>query len=178
MARAIALLPSLSLSTNDLEHLPDGSVKYACDTEGTTYNDRYDNWRQKRYIRQINILFWQRLQDGASVLSIGGGGMLRVGFISDGKLTEVKLLFRNIKQIGSATPKSSEEIKTLLKRGDARSFSAHIPVSFNITNCGLMYPQANSSTKQSFLWPVYSLNGTYVEDDETNTFHVYVPLSW
>lgn len=176
LQRTLALLPVLGITTNDLEHLPDGRVKYACNAEGTWYNDRHDNWRRKRYIRQINVEFWQRIQDGASVLSIGGGGMLRAGYISEGHLAEIEMTFRNVKPAGNAHPKTSAELIRLLKKGEGRSFHGGIPDSVTITNCSLVYPEANSATKQDFLWPFYSLDVVAVTEDETNSFKIYEPL--
>ncbi|MGH7977101.1 MAG: hypothetical protein ACREC8_10610 [Limisphaerales bacterium] len=177
LQRTLALLPMLGITTNDLEHLPDGRLKYGCNTDGTWYNDRYDNGARKRYIRQINIELWQKIQDGASVLSIGGGGMLRAGYISEGHLAELEMTFRNVKPIGSALPKTSKELTRMLKRGDGRSFHSLVPSSLTITNCILVYPEANSATKQDFLWPFYALSAVSVQDGETNSFYIYEPLN-
>ena len=177
LQKTLALLPILGITTNDLEHLPDGRLKYASNTEGTWYNDRHDNWQRKRYIRQINIQLWQKIQDGASVLSIGGGGMLRAGYISEGHLVELEMTFRNVTPAGNASPKTSKELTGMLKQGVGRSFHAAIPVSLTITNCTLVYPEANSATKQDFLWPCYSLSAVAIEDGETNSFYIYEPLS-
>jgi len=178
LQRTLALLPVLGITTNDLEHMPDGKLKYASDTEGTWYNDRYDNWTRKRYIRQINIQFWQKIQDGASVLSIGGGGMLRVGYISEGRLAELEMTFRQVRPVGSASPKTSKELAKMLQSGKGRTFRQYIPESLTITNCTLVYPEANSYTKQDFLWPFYALDAVAVEEGETNGFRIYEPLSW
>lgn len=176
LRRALALLPTLGITTNDLEHLPDGSLRYACNTEGTWYNDRYDNWARKRYIRQINVEFWQKIQEGASVLSIGSGGMLRVGFISEGHFAELEMTFRNGKPVGSARPKTSRELIQMLKRGEGQSFHSEILTSLTITNCTLVYPEANSATKQDYLWPFYALSAISVENGETNSLFIYEPL--
>jgi hypothetical protein len=176
LQRTLALLPMLGITTNDLEHLPDGRLRYACNTEGTWYNDRYDNGQRKRYIRQINIEFWQRIQDGASVLSIGGGGMLRAGYISEGHLAEIEMTFRNVRPVGEASPKTNAELIRMLKSGEGRSFHGDIPDSVTITNCSLIYPEANSATKQDFLWPFYSLDAVTVTASETNSFKIYEPL--
>lgn len=176
LQRTLALLPILGITTNDLEHLPDGHLKYASNTEGTWYNDRHDNLQRKRYIRQINIQLWQKIQDGAPVLSIGGGGMLRAGYISEGHLAELEMTFRNVKFVGSASPKTSKELIRMLKRGEGRSFHGDIPDNVTITNCSLIYPEANSATKQDFLWPFYSLDAVTVTASETNSFKIYEPL--
>lgn len=176
LQRTLALLPALGITTNDLEHFPDGRLKYACNTEGTWYNDRYDNLQRKRYIRQINIELWQKIQDGASVLSIGGGGMLRAGYISEGHLAELEMTFRNLKSVGSAKPKTTKELIRLLEHGEGRSFHGEIPTSVTITNCSLVYPEANSATRQDFLWPFYALSIVSVQDGETNSFFIYEPL--
>jgi hypothetical protein len=177
LRRALALLPALGITTNDLEHLPDSNLKYACNTEGTWYNDRNDNWTRKRYIRQINVEFWQKIQDGASVFSIGGGGTLRVGYISEGHLAEVEMTFRNGKPIGTAQSRTSKELIQMLKRGEGRSFHRSIPTSLTITSCALVYPEANSATKQDFLWPFYALSAVSIENGETNSLFICEPLS-
>ena len=178
LQRTLALLPVLGITTNDLEHLPNGRLKYACNNEGTWYNDRHDNWQRKRYIRQINIELWQRIQDGASVLSIGGGGMLKIGYISEGHLAEIEMTFRNVKPVGKASPKTNKELVKMLEAGNGRTFRQSIPDSLTITNCTLVYPEANSYTKQDFLWPFYALDAVAVEEGETNGFRIYEPLSW
>jgi hypothetical protein len=132
--------------------------------------------QRKRYIRQINIDFWQRIQDGASVLSIGGGGMLRVGYISEGHLAEIEMTFRNVRPVDEASSKTSVELIKLLKHGEGRSFHGDIPDNVTITNCSLVYPEANSATKQDFLWPFYSLDAVTVTASETNSFKIYEPL--
>jgi hypothetical protein len=174
--RTLAMLSVLGVTTNDLEHLPDGQLRYTWNTDGTWYNDRHDNWQRKRYVRQLNIELWQRIQDGASVLSIGGGGMLRAGYISEGHLAEIEMTFRNFKSVGTASPKSGAELVRMLQRGEARSFRASIPDRLTVTQCSLVYPQANSTTKQDFLWPCYSLKAESIEAGETNSFYIYVPL--
>lgn len=177
LQRTLALLPALGISTNDLEHLATGQLRYSCNTEGTWYNDRHDDWKRKRYVRQFNIEFWQKIQDGASVLSIGGGGMLRVGYVSGGRLAEVDVTFRKIKPVGDALPKSSGELIEMLRLGHARSFQVSIPKRLAVTQCSLVYPQANSSTEQDVLWPCYSLKANSLEKGETNSFYIYVPLA-
>jgi len=111
------------------------------------------------------------------VLSIGGGGMLRAGYISEGHLAELEMTFRNVTRVGDALPKTSKELIAMLKKGKGRSFHSTIPESVTITNCTLVYPEANSATKQEFLWPCYSLSAVAVEDGETNSFYIYEPLS-
>ena len=91
LEKTLLLLPALGITTNDLEHLPDGKLRCSFNTEGTWYNDRNDNWARKRYIRQVNVELWQKVQEGASVLSIGGGGMLRAGYVSEGRLAEFEI---------------------------------------------------------------------------------------
>jgi len=176
LQKTLALLPALGITANDLEHLPNGQLRWSCNTEGTLYNDRYDNWQQKRYIRQVNIEFWQRIRDDASILSIGGGGMLRVGYISEGQLAELEMTFRKAVPIGKALPKSSSEVVQMLRRGQARSFRGNVPEKLIVTQCSLVYPQANSTTKQDLLWPFYSLKADSLEAGETNSLYLYVAL--
>ena len=176
LSRTLALLPALGISTNDLEHLPDGRLKYATSTEGTWYNERNNKSERKRYIRQINIEFWQKIHDGASVLPMGSGGMLRAGYISGGRLAEIEMVFRNVKSIGQAKAKTSGEIIQMLKRGEGWSFHAGVPDKLAVTQCSLVYPQANATTKQGVLWPFYSLSVVAVNNGETNSFRIYEPL--
>lgn len=178
LERTIMMLPALGISTNNLEHLPDGKLRCSFNTDGTWYNDRNDNWKRKRYVRQINIQFWQRLHEGASVLSIGGGGMLRAGYMSEGKLAELEMTFREVKPVATAFPRTRAEVIAMLKKGQARSFSGGVPDDLTITECALVYPQANSMTKQDYLWPFYSLKAEVIEaGGETNAFFIYVPLA-
>jgi hypothetical protein len=46
----------------------------------------------------------------------------------------------------------------------------------SITNCTLVYPEANSATKQDFLWSVYALDVVAIEGWETNSFKIYEPI--
>ena len=178
LAKTLAMLPALGITTNDLEHLPDGKLRCSFNTEGTWYNDRNDNWARKRYIRQVNVELWQKIHDGASVLSLGGGGMLRAGYISGGRLGEVEMTFRKIKPVATALPRTRKEVIAMLKKGQARSFRGGVPDDLTIAECALVYPQANSMTKQDYLWPFYSLKAESVEaGGETNVFFIYVPLA-
>lgn len=178
LQRTLALLPALGITTNDLEHLPDGKLKNACNNEGTWFNDRHDNWQRKRYIRQINIELWQRIQDGASVLPIGTGGMLRAGYISEGHLAQLEITFRKVTPVGEALPKSSAELVQMLRRREGRSFHGRIPDKLTVTDCKLVYPEANSTTRQDLLWPFYALHAMSSEDGETNVLSIYMPISW
>lgn len=53
----------------------------------------------------------------------------------------------------------------------------NIPESLTITNCTLVYPEANSCTKQDFLWPFYALDTIGIEEGQTNWFRIYQPLT-
>jgi hypothetical protein len=176
LQRTLSLLPALGITTNDLEHLQSGELRYACNDEGTQFNDRYDNGKHKRYIRQINIELWQGIQDGASVLSIGGGGMLRVGYISEGRLAELEMTFRSLIPAGQVSPKTSKELIGMLKHGVGRTFQESVPTAITITNCALVYPEANSAIRQDYLWPAYALEGMAIEGGETNIVRIYQPL--
>jgi len=125
---ALDLLPALGITTNDLEHLPNGQLRHSCNLEVTWYNDRYDNGKRKRYIRQINIELWQKIRDGASVLSLGGGGMLRVGFMSEGRLAELEMTFHPHERGGYGL--AGKRIKLV---GPSRMCrESRVPLSFEI----------------------------------------------
>jgi hypothetical protein len=176
LQRTLALLPAFGISTNDLEYLPNGKLRYSCNDEGTKYSDRFDGGKQKRYIRQINIELWQKIRDGASIVSLGGGGMLTVGFMSEGKLAEVQLVFRHVSPIGKASPVSANQMIAFLRNGECRTFRQNVPTELTITNCTLVYPQADASVKQDILWPAYALDAISVEDSEPKVIRIYQPL--
>jgi hypothetical protein len=177
LRRTLMLLPLFNIKTNELEHTSDGKLRWGYTTEGTTYNDKADKQR-KRFVRRINVMLWQRVHDGASTLSIGGGGMFEASFISEGHLASVQFLFRKMKSVGKAKPMSRKEIIDVLKRGNARSFQPSSVGPTTVTNCALVYPQHNSDHRQDFVWPFYSVSGYTVRAGETNSVHVYIPLTW
>jgi hypothetical protein len=86
------------------------------------------------------------------------------------------MTFRNVKPVGEATAKTSKELVQAVTQGKGRSFHGGIETSLTITNCAVVYPEANSATKQDFLWPFYALSAVSVQDGETNSFYIYEPL--
>jgi hypothetical protein len=176
LKKTLALLPVLGLTTNDLEHTQSG-LRWTWDTEGTTYTDREDG-KRKRYIRQINITLWQPVLGGGRTLSVGSGGVLTAGFMSEGKLAELKLLFRNGRSVGEARPQTRNDVIRALRAGKAYSFRELVPSSVTVTNCELVYPQGTTTTRQTHLWPFYALTGIAVEAGVTNAVSLYVPLDW
>jgi hypothetical protein len=176
LQKTVALLPVLGISEADLEHNADGTLRWASQTEGTSYIDREDG-RRKRYVRQINVRLWQRVP-GGSTLSVGGGGMLTAGFVGEGKLAEAQCLFRKFRPVRSAKPRSKKEIIDMLQKGDGRTYLETLPNSIAVTNCVVVYPQGNMSCRQEFLWPFYAVGGFAVEEDSTNAVNVYVPFNW
>ena len=177
LARTLHLLPLFGISTNDLEHTPNGRLRWSYTTEGTTYKDRADGQR-KRYIRRINLMLWQRVHEWASTLSIGGGGMFEASYISEGKLAEVQFLFRKMKPVAKAKSMTREEVLKSLKSGNARSFQPSPETTLIVTNCTLVYPQHNGDHRQDFMWPFYEVRGCSIRDGETNSHSIYVPLKW
>ena len=127
LAKSLALLPVFNVLTNDLEHTPDGKLRLSYTTEGTTYTDRSDGLK-KRFIRRINIMFWQRVREGASTVSIGGGGMFEASFISEGHFAEIQYLFRKLRPVGTAKPMTSKELVSQIERGNSRSSVLHLAV--------------------------------------------------
>lgn len=104
--------------------------------------------------------------------------MLRAGYMSEGRLAEFEMTFRQMRPTGNALPKTSRELIKLLQKGEARTFRQYIPDSLTVTNCTLVYPQANSYTRQEFLRPFYALDAVGVEGGQTNWFRIYRQLSW
>jgi len=177
LQKTLALLPILGLHREELESNADGTIRWDSSNEGTTYTDRADGQR-KRYIRQRNIMLWQLVPNGGSMLSMGGGGVFRAGFMSEGALAEFELLFRKVKPLRPLKPLSRSEILNCLRKGHARTFLDRVPDSICVTNCSLVYPQGNVEFKQKHLWPFYAVTGWSVEGNSTNNLSVYVPLAW
>lgn len=176
LQRALALLPALGLTTNDLELNSDGSLRRQFTKEVTGYNDHVTN-EHKEMLQKRSVILFQRVP-GGETLSVGEGGALEVAFISEGKLAEIGLLFRDIKPFASAKALSSQQIIDRIHHGKAWTFRATLPDSLTVTNCGLAYPQGNSSYRQKYLWPVYRVTGFGTTDVHTNTFSILVPLEF
>lgn len=175
--RVIALLPALGVTTNDLELRANGTIRWQSTTDGTTYTDRTDKQR-KRYIRQRTITLFQRVPNGGITHSIGNGGCLEAGFVSEGKLTSVEMLFRQMKEVGQAKPLTKKEVIKALEKGRGWTLRQFLPPNLTVTNCALVYPQGNSDLKQAYVWPFYGVTGFSIQKGQTNAVNIYVPLSW
>jgi hypothetical protein len=174
LQRALALLPVLGLTTNDLEVNSDGSLRRQFTKEVTGYNDQATK-EHKEMLQKRSVILFQRVP-GGETLSVGEGGAFEVAFISEGKLAEIGLLFRDLKPFASAKTLSSRQIIDAVRRGKAWTFRATLPASLTVTNCAVAYPQGNSSYRQKYLWPVYRVTGFGGADGLTNTFSILVPL--
>lgn len=174
LQKALQLLPVLGLTTNDLELAADGSPRRQFTKEVTGYND-YVTKEHKEMLQKRSVILFQRVPGGETI-SIGEGGALEVSFISQARLAEIQFLFRDIKPVAAARPMSPAQITDTLKRGKAWTFRTRLPQSLTITNCVVAYPQANSSYRQKFVWPVYSLTGFGSLDSQTNTFSLFIPM--
>jgi hypothetical protein len=98
--------------------------------------------------------------------------------MSDGKLAELKLLFRKGRSVAEVMPRTRNEVIRALKTGNAYSFRELVPSSVTVTNCEVVYPQGNTTTRQTHLWPFYALTGFVVEGGGTNTVSLYVAPDW
>lgn len=177
LVKTLALLSVFGVSTNDLEHTAKRKLRWSYTTDGTTYTDKKDGER-KRFVRRINLMLWQRVHEGASTLSIGGGGMFEASFISEGHVAGVQCLFRRMKPAGKADFMTKQAIIKALKRGDARSFQSVSQSTLTVTNCAVVYPQHNGDHRQNFIWPFYEVRGYSVQNNETNSLNLYLPLAW
>jgi hypothetical protein len=174
--KALALLPVLELTTDDLERNSDGSIRRQFAKDTTGYNERSSKER-KEVVNKRTVIFFQRVPNGET-LSVGEGGVLQIGFVSEGKVADIELLFRDLKPVGTAKPLSSKEIVSALQRGRGRTFRQFIPETLTVTNCAVVYPQGNSSYQQKYVWPAYAVTGFGDAGEGTNTFSVFVPSTW
>jgi hypothetical protein len=174
--KALALLPLLGLSTNDLQLRPDGRVAWRSTTTGVTYTDR-DTLERKRLTVARHIVFDQRME-GGKVTGVGGGGQLRVSFVSEGKLHMIEVMFRRGPIVGQARPRSRVGIISALNARNAWSWNGSMPEKLTVTNCMVVYPQGNGSMRQEYLWPFYAVAGTSTQGGQTNAVTLYVPLEW
>ena len=170
--QALELLPLLNLSTNDLEHRPDGRLKWSSGVSEIGYFDRESNER-KRTVKRRDVSFFQRVPGGGTTTGVGDGGQLRIGFVSEGKVSDIECLFRKMVKVGEARPKTSKEIMSDIDRGRAWTWRANVPSSLSISNCAVAYPQGNSEFHQEYVWPFYML----ASPDGGGTT-LYAPLDW
>lgn len=127
-------------------------------------------------LQKRSVTFFQRVP-GGETLSVGEGGSLEVAFVSEGKLAEIELLFRDIKPVASAKAMSSKQIIDSIRHGKAWTFRASFPDVLTITNCGVAYPQGNSSYRQMYLWPVYRATGFGTVQGAVGTFTLLIPVN-
>ncbi len=172
--KALDILPILSLSTNDLEHYPNGRLKWSSSGSTISYTDRVDNQRKIVVIAR-HVSFYQRVPYGGVTAGVGDGGRLRFSFVSEGKLASIELFFRKLVKVDEAKPKSSKEIIRDLRSQNAWSWYRTIASAMTITSCDLAYPQANSWFQQEYVRPFYMLNGT---DSDGRTATLFVPAEW
>lgn len=175
LQRALALLPVLGLTTNDIELNSDGTLRRQFTKDVTGYNDLVTK-EHKQMLQKRSVILFQRIP-GGETLSVGEGGALEASFVSEGKLVEIALLFRSIQQFGTVKSRSSKQITEAIKQGKAWTFRATLPDQLTITNCAIAYPQGNSSYRQKYLWPVYRATGFGMLDGRANTLTVLVPIN-
>lgn len=177
LEKAMALLPVLGVTTNDFDYDSNGKLRWGSGDSTMSFNDRSTGERKSvATLRTVGIA--QRLPNGGKVESVGGGGTLSVGFISEGKLAKVEFLFRPVKSVGKANPLSKKEVIKQLEQGKAWTWLAMPPQSITVTNCILVYPQGNHLLRQNYLYPFYKVTGFSVSEGETNSASFLVPLSW
>lgn len=172
--KALDLLPLLGLSTNDLEHYPNGRIRWASSGPNISYTDRADKTR-KTVVISRNVTFYQRVPNGGMTSGAGSGGQLRFSFVSDGKVASIECFFRNLVKAGEAKPKTSKDLMADLRRRNAWTWHAVTPDSLTVTNCAVGYPQANFLFDQQYVRPFYMVSGVGTGGEKV-TF--YVPMDW
>ena len=173
--KALALLPVLGLTTNDLEVNSSGSLRVQFAKESTGYNERGSKER-KEVVNKRAVLFFQRVP-GGETLSVGEGGTLQMGFVSGGKVADIELLFRDLRPVGTIKSLTAGQIQNAFERGRVWTYRNNIPETLTITNCTLVYPQGNSSYSQKYVWPVYALTGFGNTSEGIKTFSFFLPLN-
>jgi hypothetical protein len=175
MRRAFGLLPVLGLTTNDLELSPDGSIRRQFSKDVTGYNE-IGSKERKEVVQKRTAIFFQRVPGGETI-SVGEGGSLQVSFVSEGKISDIDFLFRDLRPSGYASPMLSKDIVRALRQAKAWTFGQALPEFLTITNCTVAYPQGNSSYRQRFVWPVYRVVGFGRVEGQTNAFSFFIPLT-
>lgn len=172
--KALELLPLLGISTNDLEHLPNGRLKWLTRASTVSFTDKSTKQRKTVPImRTVSLV--QRVPGGGTTTSIGGGGQVSFGFVSEGRVADIEWCFRKMSRAGQAKPKSSKEVIRDIQQGRAWTWHQNIPTSVTVTDCVLAYPQGNSWLQQEYVWPFYMLTAT---GSDGRTVTLYVSLEW
>jgi hypothetical protein len=181
LQKAVALLPVLGLTTNDLERKADGSFRTAFSQQTQTYLET-GSTKTKEMVRRRCVVLFQRVPGGENYSWTGGteshlgGGTLDVGFVSEAKVSDILLTFRDFQLAGFEKPLSSQEILDRFERGEARCALMFLPESLTITNCAIVYPQGSPLLRQQYLRPTYRLTGYGPMTDRTNVFTFFVPV--
>jgi hypothetical protein len=181
LQKALALLPALGLAANDLERNADGSFRTAFRQQTETYLET-GSTKTKEMDRRRCIVLFQRVPGGENYSWTGGteshlgGGVLEVGFVSEGKVSDILLTFRDFQLAGFENPLSSGEILDRFERGEARSALMFLPESLTITNCAIVYPQGSPLLRQQYLRPTYRLTGYGPVTERTNVFTFFLPV--
>ncbi len=108
LLRGIAKEFGLNLSTNDLEHRPDGRLKWSSGGSEIGYFDR-ESIERKRTVTRRDVSFFQRVPGGGTTTGVGDGGHLRMSFVSDGKVADIECLFRKVVKVGDARSKTGKQ---------------------------------------------------------------------
>jgi hypothetical protein len=170
---ALKLLPVLGLSTNDLEHYPNGRIRWASSPKSISYTDKEDKKRKTLTIAR-NVAFFQRVPGGGTTTGVGDAGQLRFTFVSERKVANIEWFFRSLHQEGQAKPKTIDDITRDLAERNAYTWNQSVPSSIAVTNCVLSYPQGNSWLDQKEVWPFYKLDGVA---SDGRAISLFIPLS-
>ena len=173
-AKALQMLPLLGLSTNDLQHHPDGRIASASSSSAITYTDKSDGQRRQVVVQQ-NVSFYQRVPSGGTTVGVGDGGKLTFNFVSEGKVSGIELFFRKLVRAGEAKAKTSEQIIKDLANGNVWTWHQRVPSRATVTSCVLAYPLGNSWLHQEYVWPFHMLTAT---GSDGRAVTLYVPLEW
>lgn len=181
LQKTLVLLPVLGLSTNELERKADGSFRTTLSQQTETCLET-GSTKHKEMVRRRCVVLFQRVSGGENHSWNGamenhlGGGTLEVGIVSEGKVSDILLTFRDFQPAGFEKALSSREILNRFERGEARFPRIFLPESLTITNCSLVYPQGSPLIRQQYLRPTYRLTGYGPMTERTNVFTFFVPV--
>lgn len=174
--KALSLLDSLGISTNEIGRRADGSLRWSYVTSTTGFMDRATR-KTVTIPFKATITFSQRIP-GGSTYSVGSSGLLRIDFVSEGKLSGIESFIRKVEPCGSAQPRSKEEILKMVQRGAAHTWKTQVPASVTITNCIVGYPLAAPGYSQEFAWPFHWLMATGRIGDRQESLYLFVPFRY